>query len=594
MTRHQLSLALLLLLCTRAMAQTSLWTSSTLPRTQEANDTTSVSIGLKFYSTVPGSITAIRFYKGPRNTGAHIGTLWSSTGAKLATVTFSSETASGWQQASFASPVPINANTPYVISYLAPKGYYAQDQRYDWSTLTAGPLRPSGTSPGVFAYGTVPQFPTGAWKSSNYWVDVVFVPTTVSPPPATFSISGNAARAGATLTLSGAASRFVTTDSAGNYTFSGLANGSYSVTPTQSGYAFTPATIPVSITEASVTGVNFTGVRHTTFWPNSAVPGTPQAGDTSSVTLGMAFSSDVPGTVIGVRFYKASGNGGTHVGDLWSSTGTRLASVTFSGETASGWQQVNFQSPPKIAANTGYVISYFAPNGSYAIDQNYAWSNVSASPLRVSGSAPGVFAYGSTPLFPSSTWSGSNYWVDVVFAPDSIVTAPPPPPPATYTITGRVSGSAATLTLSGASSAATATDSNGNYSFPGLANGSYVISASQSGYTFTPALAALTINGASITGVNFTGSAVPQPVSHSVTLNWVASTSTDLQGYNLYRADVAGGAYMKLNVSPILATNYVDASVASGRIYYYAATAIGSNNSESEHSNQATAVVPSP
>ncbi len=47
---------------------------------------------------------------------------------------------------------------------------------------------------------------------------------------------------------------------------------------------------------------------------------------------------------MGIRFYKGVANTGTHMGALWSSTGAKLANVTFSGETASGWQQANFSS----------------------------------------------------------------------------------------------------------------------------------------------------------------------------------------------------------------------------------------------------------
>src|SRR5580704_12143503 len=151
-----------------AVGQVSFWGNSTIPRTPEVtNDTASVTLGLKFYSDDPGSITGIRFYKGPDNTGTHVGTLWSSTGANLASVTFSSETASGWQLANFPSPVNIAANATYVISYLAPKGYYADDQNYSWSSLSATPLHVSGSSPGVFAYGTSIIFPSGTWNASN-------------------------------------------------------------------------------------------------------------------------------------------------------------------------------------------------------------------------------------------------------------------------------------------------------------------------------------------------------------------------------------------------------------------------------------------
>jgi fibronectin type 3 domain-containing protein len=97
-----------------------------------------------------------------------------------------------------------------------------------------------------------------------------------------------------------------------------------------------------------------------------------------------------------------------------------------------------------------------------------------------------------------------------------------------------------------------------------------------------------------VSGVTFTGTAVPAPLPHSVTLSWVPSSSPDVQGYNVYRSDVAGGTYVKMNTLPIPSIGYVDSSVTSGRTYYYVATAIDSNNAESAHSNQATAQIPIP
>jgi hypothetical protein len=327
-------------------------------------------------------------------------------------------------------------------------------------------------------------------------------------------------------------------------------------------------------------------------WPNSSWPSTPEVtNDTASVTLGVKFYSDVPGFITGVRFYKGSHNTGTHVGTLWSSSGTKLASVTFSGETALGWQQANFSTPISIVANATYVISYLAPVGYYACDQNYSWSTVSATPLHVSGTSPGVYAYGSTIRFPSGTWNRSNYWVDVMFSPTNPTTSAPT---TTYTISGTVSGSPATLTLSGAVSQSTTTDAVGNYKFSGLSNGSYVVTPGQLNYTFSPSTASVSINSASVAGVNFSATVVPTPIPHTVSLSWTGSTSTNVTGYNVYRADVAGGAYTKMNASPMATTAYVDGSVASGRTYYYVATSVDSSNLESAYSNLATAVVPTP
>src|SRR3972149_4018871 len=58
-----------------------------------------------------------------------------------------------------------------------------------------------------------------------------------------------------------------------------------------------------------------------TIWNNSVVPAIVAASDGSAVELGVKFRSDVAGYVTGLRFYKSSSNTGTHVGNLWTSTG---------------------------------------------------------------------------------------------------------------------------------------------------------------------------------------------------------------------------------------------------------------------------------
>src|SRR5438445_5286479 len=88
-----------------------------------------------------------------------------------------------------------------------------------------------------------------------------------------------------------------------------------------------------------------------TIWPSTATPTTPDVGSDSPVELGVRFYSDTPGYITGIRFYKSAANTGTHIGNLWSSGGALLASATFTAETTSGWQQVNFSGPVAITAN---------------------------------------------------------------------------------------------------------------------------------------------------------------------------------------------------------------------------------------------------
>ncbi|XXF80363.1 DUF4082 domain-containing protein [Myxococcaceae bacterium GXIMD 01537] len=346
-----LAVALMAVPVDGAQAQTStLFPSSSAPLIPSVtNDSAAVELGVKFQADEDGDILGIRFYKGTGNTGTHVGNLWSSTGQLLASATFQNETASGWQEVTFSTPVRITAGTTYVASYFAPVGAYAFTAGGLASAVDSPPLHALAGSTsggnGVFAYGSASSFPSQSFGDANYWVDVVFQ----SVPP-------------------------------------------------------------VSI------------------WPSTAVPSIPSVtNDSASVELGVKFQSDVAGNVLGIRFYKGTGNTGTHVGNLWSSTGQLLASATFQNETASGWQEVTFSTPVHIAAGTTYVASYFAPVGAYAFTAGGLSSAVDNLPLHAlaggTSGGNGVFAYGSASSFPSQSFGDASYWVDVSFRPNGV--APP-------------------------------------------------------------------------------------------------------------------------------------------------------------------------
>jgi Abnormal spindle-like microcephaly-assoc'd, ASPM-SPD-2-Hydin/Protein of unknown function (DUF1573) len=92
------------------------------------------------------------------------------------------------------------------------------------------------------------------------------------------------------------------------------------------------------------------------------------------------------------------------------------------------------------------------------------------------------------------------------------------------------------------------------------------------------------------TSIALSGTGV-QAAAHSVSLAWVASTST-VSGYNVYRSTTSGSGYAKINSSLVAGLTYDDATVQSGTTYYYVATAVDSSGNESSDSNQATAVIP--
>jgi PKD repeat protein len=172
-------------------------------------------------------------------------------------------------------------------------------------------------------------------------------------------------------------------------------------------------------------------------WSSATTPGTVTDPDANAVELGVKFRADVSGTITGIRFYKGPQNTGTHVANLWTSTGQLLATATFTNETATGWQQVNFASPVAIAANTTYIASYHTAVGHYSSDTNYfATSGVHTGPLQALANGTdgpnSVYLYGAGG-FPTQTYNSANYWVDVTFS-----TAPDTTPPTVSTVTPAV------------------------------------------------------------------------------------------------------------------------------------------------------------
>jgi hypothetical protein len=128
--------------------------------------------GLKFTVSSPVTLTAIRFYKDPLETGSHTGTIWSANGTKLATVGFSSESSSGWQQQALTTPLALAAGTTYIVSVNA-NAFFGLTRSGLASAVTVGPLSSvADGANGVFG-SAAGVFPTQSYSSSNYFVDVV-------------------------------------------------------------------------------------------------------------------------------------------------------------------------------------------------------------------------------------------------------------------------------------------------------------------------------------------------------------------------------------------------------------------------------------
>jgi endonuclease/exonuclease/phosphatase family metal-dependent hydrolase len=163
---------------TRPWSQTLL--GDRVPGTAVEADTRAVEIGVRFRANVPGTITALRFYRGAANANGYVAKLWTNSGTLLAQASVTDGRVPGWQEVALPTPVSITAGTTYVASYYTSNGQFARDVSGLASAIVSGNLTAPASSTvggnGVFFYGTG-GFPASSYKDANYWVDVRFVPS---------------------------------------------------------------------------------------------------------------------------------------------------------------------------------------------------------------------------------------------------------------------------------------------------------------------------------------------------------------------------------------------------------------------------------
>lgn len=414
---------------------------------------------------------------------------------------------------------------------------------------------------------------------------------TATPVP-TFTISGTVSGAVASsvsVALTGSASGSTTTDASGNYSFAGLANGTYTVTPSKAGFTFSPASQTVTVSNANPPAVNFTSqvpapalaidASVSVLGAKAAAVTSPSFSTLSTNELLLAFvATDYLGgtntTVTSMsgggltwtlvlrtnaqsgsaeiwRAFAASPlTGATVTANLSQSVVASITVLSFTGVDTTGTGGSGAIGATKSAsASTG------APTASLTTTRNNSWVfGVGNDFDNAVARTPGT---GQSLVQQYLTAAGDTYWVqkqnsttplsgasvtinDTAPTTDrynlSIVEVLPSaaPPPPTFSISGAVSGAVAagvTVSLTGASTATATTDSSGNYTFSGLSNGSYTVTPSKSGFSFSPSSQSVTVNGANMAGQNFTSTAIPTfSVSGSVSGSVVSGVTMSLSG----------------------------------------------------------------
>lgn len=400
------------------------------PAIASAADSDPVTVGTAFTVSENAVVTGIRYYRGAGNLGPHSGTLWGPGETELAAVDFDDETASGWQTATFASPVPVSPGRTYVVSYRAPAGGYAVTPGRFTAATEKGPLTVPASG-GSFTYGT--GYPNRR-STSSYYVDPIVERT--ADGPRLVSATPAPGRTGvdpdSDITASFAEALTATP---GVEVRSGGESVEGTVSRSADGTRVTfdpvsPLPFGVDVTVTVVMPSPASGPPPRRSWsfrtaadPNAPValslhdggtpPGMRTADDGGALELGMRFSSEVPARVTGIRFYAPAADSVTRTGTLWDADGRRLTSVEFPTVTGAGWQRATLAAPVALAAGATYTVSYSAPTGAYAYVSEGFSRSVENGPLSAATADNGVFRSGADGGMPTQSWRSTDYLVDV-------------------------------------------------------------------------------------------------------------------------------------------------------------------------------------
>jgi hypothetical protein len=304
---------------------------------------------------------------------------------------------------------------------------------------------------------------------------------------------------------------------------------------------------------------------------------------TASVALtgsGIAAAGQIAASPASLSFGSLPAGGSQTLTETLNNSGTASVTVSQAAMSSGAFTVSGLSLPASLGAGQRLTFSVtFKPTASGSVSGNLAiLSNASNPQLNIALSGSENTAGQLTP-----TPSALNF--------GSVTTG------SKASLTGTLSATGSSVTISSATSTSAEFVLSG-ISFP------VVLAAGQS-VPFTVNFLPQT-SGNAAASLAFVSNATNSPateslsgvglslIQHSVNLAWSASTSAGVVGYNVYRAGVSGGPYTQLTSSLVPNPNYTDSAVAAGQTYFYVVTAEDGTGTESVHSNQVHAVVPTP
>jgi hypothetical protein len=491
---------------------------------------------------------------------------------------------SGATAASYTTPATVAADSGAAFSVTVTSSVGNVTSNAATLTVTAAPVAPSITTQpasqavtagqaatfSVTASGTATL--TYQWKKSGVAISGATAASYTTPATvaadsgASYTVTvtnsvGNVTSNAATLTVNvpptittQPVSQTVTAGQTASFSVVATGTGTLSYQWQKKGTAISGATAASYITPATVAADNGASFTVTV------------TGNTASVTSNAAtLTVNIPPSVTTQPASKTVIAGQTAT---FSVAAAGTATLTYqwkkNGIAISGATSATYTTPATTASDNGATFAVTVTNGAGSATSSAATLAVNAATFLLNPSTT-TLSFGSVNL-----GSASILGVTFTNAGNSNVT---------------VSG----VSISGA-----------GYTASGVSTGQ-ILTPGQTAtlnVTLTPAATGLLPGSATVTsnatnspaGITLSGTGV-QPISHSVTLSWTASTST-VSGYNVYRSTVSGGPYTKVNSTLIATTSYTDSTVQSGLTYFYVVTSVDSSNVESAFSTQVTATIP--
>ncbi len=453
-------------------------------------------------------------------------------------------------------------------SALDSEGFAVEDVLF---TL-AGDTTFTVTAAGAFTFSGIPDGDYTLTPSKENWVfdplsheitlagaDISDQDFTGAPLPPTFSITGTITDAGGTafpdVTVTIANGEVYTTASGadGSYEYSGLPNGAYTVTPLKDGYTFEPAERELTIADAGVSGLDFTGTVLPP--PTYAISGIVR----DAANTGIA---DVAVSLSGVGVYTTGADGSFLFVDVPNGAYTltpSLAEYTFDPPARS------VTVADENVANQDFtgspVIPTFSVSGIVRDAAGTGLANVSVSLSGVgvyTTGADGAFVF---PNVPNGTYTVTPSLTGYTFDPParSLIVAGAntasqdftgSPVIPTYTVSGIVRDAANTgianvsVSLSGVGAYTTGAD--GGFVFSNVPNGTYTVTPSLTDYTFDPPARSVIVASANTASQDFTGSPViptytVSGIVRDAANTGIANVSVSLSGVGAYTTGADGG-----------------------------------------------------